>query len=422
LTSLPCRSCWLRAGEGTDQARTIAEWALQQLIELEATERIGAGRYERADARVTERNGHRPRVVSTLTGDLHLGIPKLRKGSFFPSLLEPRRRIDQTLHAVIMEAYVNSVSTRSVDDLAVAMGIDSGISKSEVSRICAGIAERVGAFRNRTLGHVGFPYVYLDATYVNVRDDALGQAVSRAVVIATGITANDDREVLGVDIGDSEDETFWGRFLRSLKDRGLARLVISDAHSQLRNAIRRHFQGAAWQRYRVHFARNLLACVPKAHQEMVAALLRSIFALTDPHAVAARRDEATTTLKRSSPTPRNCCATPSTTCSPSRRSLRLTGARSGPTTPSSGSTRRSSAARESWRSSPTMPPPCGSSAPSSPTNTTSGPSLAATSPKPPRQSSAPHTTLSRLSPPNSNRPAKHTGEHAHPNPTTPRNS
>ena len=223
----------LRTGEGTDLVRELAQWALQQLIEAEATAVIGAGAWERTEGRVTHRNGHRPRVLSTKAGDLQLGIPKLRKGSFFPELLEPRRRIDQALYAVVMEAYVNGVSTRSVDDLVAAMGVDTGISKSEVSRICEGLDERVDAFRNRTLGHVAFPYVYLDATYVNVRDDALGQVVSRAVVIATGITANGAREVLGVDIGDSEDETFWTRFLRSLRDRGLGgvRLVISDAHA-----------------------------------------------------------------------------------------------------------------------------------------------------------------------------------------------
>ena len=227
-----------------------------------------------------------------------MGIPKLRKGSFFPEILEPRRRIDQALYAVVMEAYVNGVSTRAVDDLVVAMGVDTGISKSEVSRICAGLDERVAAFRNRTLGHVGFPYVYLDATYVNVRDDALGQVVSRAVVIATGITANGDREVLGVDIGDSEDETFWTRFLRSLRDRGLGgvRLVISDAHAGLRASIRKTMSGASWQRCRVHFARNLLATVPRSHAEFVAAAFRSIFALASPDEVAARFDEVTDTL------------------------------------------------------------------------------------------------------------------------------
>lgn len=147
---------------------------MQQLIDAEAVEKIGAGRFERADERVTHRRGTRPRTLSTKAGDLAVGIPKLRKGSFFSGLLEPRRRIDQALYAVIMEAYVNGVSTRTVDDLVAAMGVDTGISKSEVSRICAGLDERVAAFRNRTLGHVGFPHVYLDATYINVRDDTLG--------------------------------------------------------------------------------------------------------------------------------------------------------------------------------------------------------------------------------------------------------
>ncbi|MCP4383612.1 MAG: IS256 family transposase [Hyphomicrobiales bacterium] len=283
----------LAAGEGTDFVRELARWALQELIELEAADAIGAERWERAPGRVTHRNGHRSRVLSTKAGDLEVGIPKFRKGSFFPEILEPRRRIDQALYAVVMEAYVNGVSTRSVDDLVVAMGIDTGISKSEVSRICAGLDERVAAFRNRTLGHVEFPYVYLDATYINVRDDDLGQVVSRAVVIATGITATGNREILGVDIGDSEDETFWTRFLRSLKDRGLSgvRLVISDAHEGLKAAIRRCFQGASWQRCRVHYARNLLSKIPKAHTEMVAAAFRSIFALSTPDEVSVRYDE-----------------------------------------------------------------------------------------------------------------------------------
>jgi putative transposase len=288
----------LRVGEGTDLVRELAQWALQQLIEVEATVAIGADPWERSGERVTHRNGHRPRVLSTKAGDLQLAIPKLRKGSFFPELLEPRRRIDQALYAVVMEAYVNGVSTRSVDDLVAAMGVDTGISKSQVSRICEGLDARVEAFRGRTLGHVAFPYVYLDATYINVRDDALGQVVSRAVVIATGITANGAREVLGVDIGDSEDETFWTRFLRSLRDRGLAgvRLVISDAHAGLKASIRKCFAGSSWQRCRVHYARNLLATVPKSHVEFVAAAFRSIFALSDRDEIESRWDEVTATL------------------------------------------------------------------------------------------------------------------------------
>ena len=202
-----------------------------------------------------------------------------------------------------MEAYVHGVSTRAVDDLVAAMGVDTGISKSEVSRICAGLDERVEAFRNRTLGHVGFPYVYLDATYVNVRDDALGQVVSRAVVIATGITATGDREILGVDIGDSEDETFWTRFLRSLRARGLndVRLVISDAHAGLKAAIRKCFIGSSWQRCRVHYARNLLATVPKSHVEFVAAAFRSIFTFSTTQDVHTRWDEVETMLEERFP-------------------------------------------------------------------------------------------------------------------------
>jgi transposase-like protein len=221
-----------RAGEGVDLVRDAVRLVMQELIEVEASERIGADRYERSDTRTTERNGSRSRLLATQAGDVELKIPKLRKGSFFPSILEPRRRIDQALYAVVMEAYVNGVSTRSVDDLVAALGVDSGISKSQVSRICAGLDEIVGAFRTRRLDHVEFPYVYLDATYLHVRNQA-SQVCSMAVVVATGITADGAREVLGLDVGDSEDEVFWRGFLRALKGRGLAgvRLVISDQHA-----------------------------------------------------------------------------------------------------------------------------------------------------------------------------------------------
>ena len=202
-----------------------------------------------------------PRLLSTKAGDVELRIPKLRKGSFFPSILEPRRRIDQALYAVVMEAYIHGVSTRSVDDLVVALGADSGISKSEVSRICEQLDESVGAFRTRPLDHTPFPYVYLDATYLHVRNKPGqgGQVVSMAVVVATGIAADGSREVLGLDVGDSEDETFWRGFLLSLKQRGLAgvQLVISDQHAGLVAALTRSFQGSGHQRCQVHFARNL---------------------------------------------------------------------------------------------------------------------------------------------------------------------
>ena len=285
-----------RAGDGVDLIRESVRLVLQELIEVEAAEVIGAARYERTEQRVNERNGHRPRLLATQAGDIELGIPKLRRGSFFPSILEHRRRIDRALYAVVMEAYVSGVSTRSVDDLVAALGIGSGISKSEVSRICAELDDAVGAFRTRDLDHVEFPYVYLDATYLHVRDDH--QVVSKAVVVATGITATGQREVLGLDVGDSEDEVFWRGFLRSLKHRGLAgvRLVISDQHAGLTAAIRRCFQGAGHQRCRVHFARNLLAVIPKAHQDMVAALFRTVFAGIDADAVAAQWDHVAATL------------------------------------------------------------------------------------------------------------------------------
>jgi transposase-like protein len=286
-----------RAGDGVDLVRESVQLVLQELIEAEATEKIGAAPYERSPERVTERNGSRPRALTTKGGDVELRIPKLRKGSFFPVILEPRRRIDQALYAVVMEAYVHGVSTRSVDDLVEALGAGSGISKSEVSRICEGLDETVGAFRTRRLDHAEFPYVYLDATYLHVRTPAAGgqpgQVTSMAVVVATGIAADGSREILGLDVGDSEDEVFWRGFLTSLKQRGLGgvQLVISDQHAGLVKALKRSFQGAGHQRCRVHFVRNLLAHVPKGQQNMVAAVFRTIFAQPDAAAVHATWDQ-----------------------------------------------------------------------------------------------------------------------------------
>jgi putative transposase len=268
----------LRAGGDLDIIREGLALVLQALIEAEAAQRIGAGRYERSTSRTTHRNGSRSRLLSTKAGDVELKIPKLREGSFFPALLEPRRRIDRALLAVVMEAYVHGTSTRKVDDLVKALGVDAGISKSEVSRICAELDHEVAAFRSRSLSHTAFPYVFLDATYLKARVD--GRVVSRAVVIATGVTADGGREVLGLDVGDSEDGAFWTAFLRSLKASGLVgvQLVVSDAHTGLTQAIAAIMAGACWQRCRVHFLRNVLARVPKASAEMVAAAIRTIFA------------------------------------------------------------------------------------------------------------------------------------------------
>jgi transposase-like protein len=275
----------LRAGGDLDVLRSGMQLVLQALIDLEATETIGAGRYERSAERVTHRNGARERLLSTKAGDLELQIPKLRHGAFFPSLLEPRRRIDRALWAVVMEAYVHGVSTRKVDDLVKTLGIDAGISKSEVSRICGQLDEQVGQFRDRSLGHSAFPYLFLDATYLKAHQGP--HVVSKAVVIATGVRADGGREVLGLAVGDSEDGAFWTAFLRSLRSRGLGgvQLVISDAHEGLKGAIAAVMIGAAWQRCRVHFMRNVLAKVPKGSQEMVAAAIRTIFAQPDAEAV-----------------------------------------------------------------------------------------------------------------------------------------
>ena len=268
----------LKVADVGDRVRTAAETIYQALIEAELTETIGAAVHERTESRTAQRNGHRARTLSTTAGDLELRIPKLRTGSFFPSLLERRRRVDQALFAVVMEAYLHGVSTRKVDDLVKALGADTGISKSEVSRICADLDTEVGAFRDRSLAEQGFPYVFLDATYCKARVNH--RVVSQAVVIATGVRADGWREVLGFAVGDSEDGAFWTAFLRSLKARGLGgvQLVISDAHTGLKQAIAAVLLGAAWQRCRVHFLRNVLAQVPKGSAEMVAAAIRTIFA------------------------------------------------------------------------------------------------------------------------------------------------
>jgi transposase-like protein len=274
----------LRAGGDIDVIRAGMQLVAQALIELEAAQVIGADRYERTAERVTHRNGARERLFSTKAGDLELRIPKLRQGSFYPSLLEPRRRIDRALWAVVMEAYVHGVSTRKVDDLVRALGIDAGVSKSEVSRICQELDEQVDEFTGRPISEP-FPYLFLDATYLKAHEGP--QVVSKAVVIATGVRVDGHREVLGLAVGDSEDGAFWTAFLRGLRARGLGgvRLVISDAHEGLKQSIQAVLLDAAWQRCRVHFMRNVLARVPKGSQEMVAAAVRTIFAQPDAQAV-----------------------------------------------------------------------------------------------------------------------------------------
>jgi len=252
----------------------------QALMEVEVSQHLGAERHERTAERAGYRNGYRERDWDTRVGTLSVRVPRVRDGSYFPSLLEPRKRAEQALVAVVREAYVQGVSTRKVDNLVKALGLD-GISKSQVSRLCQELDAEVERFRQRRL-EGEYPYVWLDATFVKVRDG--GRVVSMAVVLAIGVRASGEREVLGLDVGPTEDGAFWHQFLRGLLARNLTgvRLVISDAHAGLKGAIAAVLHGASWQRCRVHFVRNALALVPKSAAEMVATTIRTVFAQPDP--------------------------------------------------------------------------------------------------------------------------------------------
>ncbi len=267
-----------------DFLREAASILAQRLMELEVSEQAGAGKYERSPERAAYRNGYRERRWDTRVGSLDLQIPKLREGSYLPCLLEPRRRVEKALVAVIQEAYIHGVSTRKVDALVQALGM-TGISKSQVSRFCAELDAQSEAFRSRRL-EGEFPYLWLDATYFHVREG--GRVTSMALVVAYGVNEVGLREVIGLDVGPSEEGAFWLAFLRGLVARGLkgVQLVISDAHVGLRQAIRAILARASWQRCRVHFMRNLLALIARDAQQMVAALVRTIFA--QPDAASAR--------------------------------------------------------------------------------------------------------------------------------------
>ena len=264
--------------------RSLAETVLQILMEADVDGLIGAGRYERSGERSTYRNGYRERSLDTRLGSLNLKIPKLRTGSYFPGFLEPRKTVEKALVAVIQEAWIAGVSTRRVDDLVQAMGL-SGISKSSVSKLCKDIDERVNAFLKRPLSGA-WPYLWLDATYLKVREG--GRIVSVAAIVAVAVDTEGRREIIGLHIGPSEAEVFWTDFLRDLVKRGLSgvQLVISDAHEGLKAAICRVLK-ATWQRCRVHWTRNALAYVPRAQQTMVAAGLRHAFQQPDQEAARA---------------------------------------------------------------------------------------------------------------------------------------
>ena len=273
----------LEKSADSDLLREMIGFTAKRLMELEVEELTGAAPGERSAERVNQRNGYRDRIWETRAGTVELRIPKLRKGSYFPGFLEPRRLSEKAITAVIQEAYIQGVSTRSVDDLIKALGM-SGISKSQVSRLCAEIDDKVKAILVRPL-EGDWPYLWLDATYVKVRQQ--GRIVSVAVIVAVAVNTDGRREVLGLEIGASEAETFWTAFLRKLARRGLrgVKLVISDAHEGLKAAIAKVLN-ASWQRCRVHFMRNVLAHAGRNGRRVVAAFIATAFAQDD--AAAAR--------------------------------------------------------------------------------------------------------------------------------------
>ena len=273
-----------------DFLREALRVLVEGIMDAEVSTQIGAEHGERSPDRLTHRNGYRSRGWDTPVGTMELRIPKLREGSYFPSLLEPRRRSEKALLAVVQQAYVEGVSTRRVDDLVKSLGCD-GISKSQVSRICRDLDQVVEAFLGRPLDGGRYPYVWLDALTQKVREG--GRIVNVSVVVATGVNAEGHRELLGMDVGASEDGAFWLAFLRSLNARSLGgvELVISDAHQGLKNAIATAFAGASWQRCRTHFMSNLLTRVPRRSQPGVATMVRTIYkqlSLEEVHAQADR--------------------------------------------------------------------------------------------------------------------------------------
>jgi putative transposase len=268
----------LEKSPDADLLREMIGFAANRLMELEVGERTGAGCGAKSADRLVQRNGYREREWQTPAGSVDLQIPRLRKGRYFPGFLEPRRMAEKALSAVIQEAYVQGISTRSVDDLVQATGM-SGISKSQVSRVCEEIDERVNAFLARPV-EGNWPNLWIDATYVKVR--SAGRVVSVAVIVAVGVNDDGCREVLGMGVAPSEAEVFWKDFLRKLTRRGLrdVQLVISDSHEGIKAAVSKVL-GATWQRCRVHFMRNVLAHAGRSGRRVVSAFIGTAFAQKD---------------------------------------------------------------------------------------------------------------------------------------------
>ena len=287
-------------GADLDFLREAVAVLAQAVMDAEVSEQIGAAHGERSETRLTRRNGYRERRWDTRVGTIELEIPKLREGSYFPSLLEPRRRSERALVSVVTQAYVEGVSTRRVDDLVRSLGCD-GISKSQVSRMCAELDEVVSSFLERPLDSGPYRYLWLDALTQLVREE--GRVVQVAVVVATAVNAAGKRELLGIDVGTSEDGAFWLSFLRGLVARGLSgvELVTSDAHQGLRDAVATVFGGASWQRCRTHFMRNLLTRVPKSAEKLVATTVRTIYEQSSAAEVQAQHTRVVEQLEQRFP-------------------------------------------------------------------------------------------------------------------------